>query len=340
MIMLDCCVLAYSSQNPSFFYLYSFAKLRDIEKGKPYNYYFLLQWRRLNRWLTDVGIHPYIAYAFLIPTFLVLSKLVFWKTELAEWIYLCIALSLVFKLCSSHRGEQLSLIFQKKDFLQVRFVEHLLAAIPFVIYLIYESRWLVSGILLLGSLLLVFYPKKFGISRVIPTPFKKMPFEFIVGFRKTFLLFLLDLFVLVKAIQVDNFYLALFCLAACFLIFCSYYFEPEKKYFVWMFDMNVNQFLKHKIKFGIISSLILTIPFAIALLIFYPAEWFLILAVEVIGLIVVLTIVLAKYSAFPGQMNLPQTILFVLSLFFPFLLVFAIPIFYTQAKRRLSTILR
>ena len=296
--------------------------------------------RRLNRSLEAIGIYPLLAYVFVIPVFVLLSKLVFIKIEFADWLYFFIALIFVFKLSDDRRIEQLSLTFQKINYLKIRLIENCLISLPFVIYLFYEKCWLVGGGLLAIALLLSFYRNKSVFNRAIPTPFRKMPFEFTIGFRKSLLVLLGVVLVMVKAVQVDNFYLALFGLAVWFLIFCSYYFDPEKRYFVWMFDMNVNQFLKHKIKFGIIASLIMTLPMVSGLILVNPDKYLFVLAVECIGLLVVVSIILAKYSAYPHQINLPQLILFILSLFFPFFLFFSIPIFYTQARRKLSRILR
>jgi len=311
-----------------------------INKENLHAYYLSLQWRRVRRWLTELGVYPILAYIFAVPLFFALSKLIFLKVEFADWLYFFIAISFVFKLCDGGRGQQLSLIFKKGDFLRVRLIEHFLVALPFIIYLLYETRWLVAGALLIASMLLAFYTNKGAFNRVVPTPFRKMPFEFIIGFRKSFILLFGVILLLAKAIQVDNFYLALFCLGFSFLIYCSYYLDPEKEYFVWIFDMNVNQFLKHKITLGLVSALLLSVPLMIILMIVYPSQWLLIIGVEAVGLLIVISIILAKYSAFPGPLNLPQTILFILSLLFPFILLVVIPLFYVQAKRKLSMVLR
>jgi len=212
--------------------------------------------------------------------------------------------------------------------------------IPFILYLLYERKFYGIGFLLIGSIFLTFYKQQFELRQTIPTPFKRIPFEFIVGFRRTFIMLIAMYLLLWQAIQVDNFNLALFCLGFTFLIFCSYYFEPEKIYFVWIFSKDPNQFLLHKLSLGLLSALILSMPLCLILLVCYPSNWFLIIGVEMIGFIILVAIILAKYSAFPHQMNLPQVILFTLSLVFPFLLFFTIPIFYIQAKRKLRPILR
>ena len=298
-----------------------------------------MQIRRLNRTLKEIGIHPYIVYVLVLPVFVILSKLLFDKTEFADWIYIGIALLLGLRLTDKHRTEELVTLFPKKVFHLIRGLEHFALQLPFMLYLIYEQKFLFAGGLVLASCLLSLYRQQFGIGQVIPTPFKRIPFEFIVGFRQSVIFLLGVYFLLAKAIQVDNYKLSLFCIPVSFLICCSYYFIPEKTYFVWMFNMDTNQFLKHKIALGLFSGLIITLPLCIILMIAYPEVWYFILGLEMLGSVVLLTMILAKYSAFPNEMNIPQVILFVLCLVFPFLLPFAILIFYKQAKRRLIPIL-
>ena len=314
-------------------------KQKHIHSNSPYKYYFLLQLRRLNRTLKALGIHPYILYVFAIPVFILISKLIFDRTDLADWIYVAFGLLLGFKLCKKRRVEQLDLLFTKGDYYKIRAIEHFLLQFPFMVYLIYERKFYTACVLVLLSFLLTLYRQQIGFSKVLPTPFKKWPFEFIVGFRKTFILHLGVYLLLAKGIQVGNYKLALFCLPVCFLICCSYYLNPERVYFVWIFEMKTLQFLRHKISVGLLSVLAMSIPLAIVLLVAFPDLWYLILGLEVLGLIIILTIILAKYSAFPYEMNLPQVILFVLCLVFPFLFPVAIYIFYSQAKRKLLPIL-
>jgi hypothetical protein len=51
------------------------------------------------------------------------------------------------------------------------------------------------------------------------------------------------------------------------------------------------------------------------------------------------TIILAKYAAFPHQVNLPQFVILAVSVWFPPLLIAVIPFFYRQSVKRLNEIL-
>jgi hypothetical protein len=51
------------------------------------------------------------------------------------------------------------------------------------------------------------------------------------------------------------------------------------------------------------------------------------------------TIIFAKYSSFPNEMNMSKVILIGLSFMFPPILLIFIPLFYSQSIKKLNTIL-
>jgi hypothetical protein len=76
-----------------------------------------------------------------------------------------------------------------------------------------------------------------------------------------------------------------------------------------------------------------------SLLIFYPTEFALILGIFFLGLLFLWTIILAKYSAYPGEMNLPEGMAIAFSLLFPPLLLAIIPFFYLKSITKLKFLL-
>jgi hypothetical protein len=58
-----------------------------------------------------------------------------------------------------------------------------------------------------------------------------------------------------------------------------------------------------------------------------------------LGYVYLVTIILAKYSGYPNEMNLLQGILIGISLLFPPILIGIIPFFYLQSIKRLNDIL-
>jgi hypothetical protein len=124
-----------------------------------------------------------------------------------------------------------------------------------------------------------------------------------------------------------------------FLTTLSYYSKPEKEYYVWVHAYTPRSFLKKKIIVATTFVTLLVVPILISLLIFYPIEFEMILLFFIIGLLFLWTIILAKYSAYPGEMNLPEGIVIAFSLYFPPLLLVIIPFFYTKSISNLKLIL-
>ncbi len=52
-----------------------------------------------------------------------------------------------------------------------------------------------------------------------------------------------------------------------------------------------------------------------------------------------MTIILAKYSAYPQEMNIPKGILIAFSIYFPPFLLVLIPLFYLKSVKKLKVFL-
>lgn len=84
----------------------------------------------------------------------------------------------------------------------------------------------------------------------------------------------------------------------------------------------------------ILSFLALT-----AILIAFPSAWLTTLLVYMGGNVILSSMIVAKYSAFPHEMSIPQGIFYGLSLLFPPMLLITIWVFYSQSKKRLEPLL-
>ncbi|MFZ1358910.1 MAG: hypothetical protein WAS28_10485, partial [Saprospiraceae bacterium] len=155
----------------------------------------------------------------------------------------------------------------------------------------------------------------------------------------TILVFPLILFLLFQALQVHNFNLGVFALGLTFMVVFSYYFNVEERYFVWIFKESPARFLRKKIFIALFQASILTIPVCIICAIINVNYLPIILAIQLIGYIYLIVIILAKYASFPDAVSLPQTILLVISLFIPLLLLYTFPIFYKRSITCLNQIL-
>lgn len=302
-------------------------------------YYFSLQFLRLKRKISEMGFNLYIGLAIAIPIFIVLSELLFLKTDYAVWIYSFVAIYYLLELGNRTRNNSLKAIFKAKDHRRIRLIENLIILTPFLIFLIYQKEYPFSLFLLGISILLAFLNFNMPSYRVIPTPFKKLPFEFIRGFRKFYGIVFISAFLLIKAIQVDNYNLGLFALGLTALLGLSFIFEPENQYFVWLYKKNAKGFLWHKMFQGLKCITILITPFLVVLLLVYPEKFLFSLGVQIVAYMLLMVSVIVKYSAFPKEIGLPQAVLCGLMLMFPPAALIIMPIFYKKAKAQLDLIL-
>lgn len=302
-------------------------------------FYFKLQYKRLVRWLKALGIHPILMAILVFIAFGGLVSILYVKTNLASYLLCYIALFLISILSSKNRNELLVLNFYKKEYYKIRIIENLIMASPFIIVFLWKGELLICLGLILFSNLLIFLDKVPKFQLITPTPFSRIAYESIIGFRKNIIWILGAYFLAFKALQVDNFNLGLFSVGFLNLIGISAYIKAEQLEFVWIHNRTINEFLNHKIFRGILSCSLISFPIGAILIFFYPLNWWIVGLLIIVCYLFLIAIILAKYSAFPNPINLPQIILLGISLFFPPLILFVIFIFYNQSKKRLITIL-
>lgn len=302
-------------------------------------YYFQLQWTRWTRKLAELSIHSAIGVMGSIILFVGLAELLFAKLDYAALIFVFIGIVVISNLGAYGRVKRLQMIFDKAHWRMIRLIENILAVIPFVIFLAYKLDFLLSAIILLVAILFSFIQLPGTSSWTMPTPFKRLPFEFTAGFRSTVFALLPALFIALKAVQVDNYNLGMAAMMLPVVISLSYYSKPEHVFFVWIFDMDSRTFLFKKIRNGLLSLVILTTPLFMLMLYAFPGRMLMTTSILCIGMVFLIAMIFAKYSAYPHELSLPQAILLGLSLWFPPLLLLVILIFYRQSIKRLQSIL-
>ncbi|MFK7932536.1 MAG: hypothetical protein AB8G22_03445 [Saprospiraceae bacterium] len=302
----------------------------------PLRYYFTLSYRRLERRLMAWGVYPKLSLLLSSVAFIFLSKLLFIQVEWAAWLYCGIAAYILQSTATKERTERLQLIFKKQDYHRIRWVENTLLALPFLLFLVYQIAWLAALFVLSIAILFSFWQTRISANYTIPTPFKNYPFESIVGFRQTWWVIGMAYFLLFKAVQVSNFNLGAAALILIFFIQISNYARPERELFVWIFQHTPQQFLSKKIKAAVFASTILTLPLVVILFVAFSSHWLPILLLQTVGYLALISFILAKYSAYPREISLPQALLYALSLSLPPLLFLAIWLFYRRAKQQLG----
>ncbi len=301
--------------------------------------YFLLQFKMTNRKLADYGLNPILGFCIIFAVFIGFSMYLFSRTEFAVYMYMLIAWSFVAKLSEKKRNDFLKSIFLKISYVKLRMIENSIVVLPFVAFLIYKQLFPDAIMITAITLMMALVNFNSTFNYTIPTPFYKKPFEFTVGFRNTFYLFLLNYSLACIAASVGNFNLGVFALLLVFLLSFSFYSKPENEYYVWSFIDTPKGFLIKKIKTAFLYSTLLSIPILLILCIFFPGEIKTILLFQLLSYIYLVTIIFAKYSNYPDEMNVPQGFLIALSVLFPPVLVGVIPFFYVQSMKKLNVFL-
>ncbi|MEI6411908.1 MAG: ABC transporter permease, partial [Bacteroidota bacterium] len=98
-------------------------------------------------------------------------------------------------------------------------------------------------------------------------------------------------------------------------------------------------FLRKKIGTALLYSSILSIPLSIVLSVYFPENLNVLIGIQGLGYLFLATTVLAKYSAYPREMSVPQGLIFGLCLWFPPIIIVMIPLYYKQAIKRLNAYL-
>lgn len=302
-------------------------------------HYFSLHFRLLNRHIQDFGLHPILGWLLGLLAFIGLSFYIFHKTEFAVYAYLFMAVSLLTRISNTARNVFLRSCYPDRRYRVLRFFENGFVVLSFLIFMLAKGRFLESGVLIAIALGLVFLKLDFGNSITLPTPFGKRPFEFVVGFRKTFYLHLFAYFIAVMSIVVQNFNLGIFSSMLVFLVCLLYYADMEPDFYVWTHAQQPRVFLAQKIKWAFIYSNILALPITIALSIFFKENIHIILAAPMLGSLYLIAMVLAKYSAYPNNIGVPESFLLAFSLAMPPMLLLVVPYFYHKSIKRLALVL-
>jgi len=302
-------------------------------------FYFILQYRMLNRQMTDFGIIPVLGYVFVLAAFSGFSLILFNRIAFAEYIYIITGLSLLVRLGETKRNQFLKTCFPDNGYCKIRIFENMIMVLPFAIFMAIKEMYLHALIMMAAAGLFAFFAISGRSGFTIPTPFGKKPFEFTLGFRNSLLAVFLAYFLVIMAVYAGNFNLGIAALILVFLTCITFYFNPENEFFVWIFNRSPGKFLFGKIAIALLYSTCLSLPVAIGLSVFFPGQFLIIAGFQALGYIYLSTIILAKYSSFPHQISLPQFIILALSVWFPPLLLAVIPFFYRQSVKRLKPIL-
>ena len=304
------------------------------------NYYFKLQYQRLLRTSSDNGSNFYLGLLVILTLFSLGSVALVHYFEWASLVYLILQLILLNIIGNRAHFTLLAQLFEKKEHFKIRIIENFIFALPFLVFFMIYNEMQFALMSIIFSLILA-VSKGFSLNaRPIPTPFPKRPFEFTSGFRLNWLFIVLVTTVSIIALIVDNVNLGVVCVFLSNLLCIRAYAIHEPKEILWLSNSSPASFLIQKMWTGIFQSLVLTLPFAVTLAFFYPEMALIILIAESLGLLYIVTALLAKYAFYPDETSLTGGFMLAFSILLPPALVITIPYLYTSAKSNLDPILK
>jgi hypothetical protein len=303
-------------------------------------HYFFLQYRLLNRRIRDTGFILWLFYPVALVIFIGLSHLIFQRIAYAAYVYAFLGLLMTSSMSEVKRNEFLHVCYPKRIFFQIRMMENLIIILPFFTYLIYQKNYIPATILPVFSLVLAFTRVRIPESKPIPTPFSRYPFEFAAGFRNSLPVIIAAYCLTGMGIQVGNPPLAFFSLGVLYLTMLTYFVKPEPDLYVWMYSLSPASFLWRKIRRALLQSFALIALPAIAIGLADTSQLNNVLLTVTVGGFFLVMIILAKYAAFPDEMNMAQAIVLAVCFSFPPLVLLTIPYFFYQSVQRLNQYLR
>ncbi len=293
----------------------------------------------LNRHFTEMRIHPALGYIFSILIFIGASIVLFNRIEIANYIYAAVSISLTQRLSEINRNTFLKICYSKTEFRKIRLTENIISTLPFLLFLIFKSNYISAFVVLSISCSLSFINIENKFNFTLPTPFKKNPYEFILGFRKTWIFLICTILLAIAAIQVNNFNLGAFALI-CSLLVCSSYYSPiENEFYVWMYSLKPSEFIFQKIKILLLHIIILNMPISLILTFYFPTKLLILSIIFAFGILASITSLLMKYSIFPQKTSISLGIIVAFSFInFPLLLI-TLPYLYRKTRTNLKTVL-
>jgi len=299
-------------------------------------YYFKLQLKRINRLLVDLGFNVVLGYALVGFVFIIASFTLFEKLQFAKYLYAIVAILPAYVIGDAKRNEYLKMLFPTNTFHKLRLLENFMVCIPFVVFLFFKMAFLEACLVLVAALSLSFFSQNSISTFALPTPFYKKPFEFIIGFRSSWLILLGCIALTIIGVSVDNFNLGVFALLVTQLTCLNFYLKPEPEFYVWVHAFTPVEFLWYKMFSAFLHSLILSAPISLMLLLFYPGFWYVVIAVLLLAVLYLWLSILGKYAYYPMPINLFQLFGVSISIVFPPFILISLPYFYVKAKQNLS----
>jgi len=301
--------------------------------------YFFFRLKMIDRLFASSGL-PSVIFWVLIPAlFVFLSTWAFTSTGFAAYAFVFVGLSMALNNSSKPKTDFLLLLFGERRSRQITMLENILILLPFTVTLVCFHEFLEAFVLVGCSIAMAFINPRVEVSRVLPTPFPAHAFEFLSGFRQNFFFFVLFVFIMLMAVLSANSGLGLFSILGTFFLAVNWHSRQEPDYYVWIYARSPSSFLIYKCRTAVACTGIMLSPILFCFIVFFSAQLFVLLVTLCYGCLLLCISILARYSAYPSEMNLPQGILLAMAIAFPPSLLVIVPLFYKRSVRNLSALL-
>ena len=293
--------------------------------------YFCLRYKMILRTIAEFGIHPLIGVLALLLFIIGTSVFILKNLDFGSLIVSSAGIGAVMLTSQKEKNDFLKFNFSNQQFLQIRIIENLSLSLLFALILMVFQHFAMSITLLVTAILLSYHSTKLKLNKSIPTPFYMFPFEFMVGFRRSLLVYIVSVALVIISAVVGNFNLGMFGLALIMFTIISYYSVSEPEFYVWVHQHSSKQFLQYKTIISIKYALLLSSPLVLLLLVFNITQVHIILGGLLLGLLYVITSILGKYAYYPTGLNINQAIGLGVCMLLPPLLLLLIPYFYSKS---------
>lgn len=299
-------------------------------------YYFALQQKIIKRHIEELGLPLWAAVVIAIGLIGILYSAAHKHPQYIGYTLPYLQLALLLTNSNARRILFLRATFTKTQFRKIRLIETTVISTPFILIALITQLWWSVAIVLCIIPVFTFWNGTELNKRPVPTPFSKAPFEFILLFRKYWLLYLLLFAVGIIGVSVGNFNLAMVMLVLTAILGLNAYEEIEPHIILWNYNMSPDKFLKHKIYRGLLHNWIMVLPCSVAVIIGFPSLAFWVLIVWLCIPLLTILIILIKYAVYPRKMTLLEGVTLVTAMLIPVLSIALFPYYYKKALKNLE----
>lgn len=299
-------------------------------------YYFKLRWTLFLRKLSGHGIKPIVAGIAIVALIILAAVYLPERTENAGEIVVGISLYFISMNMNRDRNRFLQFQFGKIQSMIVNALEALFIASPGIFINLLYGEFLLSALLLIAAILIGISNFSIPQPSSLPTPYRKTPFEFIVGFRTAFWTYLLVIAAMAVGYFSENANLSFFSLIIISLLHIGFYQKPEAPQWVIIFKQNASGFLWLKCKQALVNHNLTLLPFVIIQYLLFSESLPWILMLFALSNIYLMTTIFLKYSSYPSEVQITDGVIFAISLVVPPLLFLTIPVLLNKSKKHLN----